>query len=163
MRNCRKSDQNLNMLTAISKGQRGCVTTILEHPSAFDAMTYYSKKHGCELRVAGASTVTGGVDVETIISLIDTNTAILCCMAASNISGHIYDIEKIFEGAREINPDIYIVCDAVQHAPHGVLDPEMLGIDAMIWFSSEKNCRPEGLPGEGSSLAKATLPSRNCL
>ncbi len=123
----------MEVIRIISDNAKGTnyVTTILEHPSAFDAMTYYSNKHGCELRVAGVSAVTGGVDVETITSLIDSNTAILCCMAASNISGYIFDIEKIFKRAQEINPDIYIVCDTVQHAPHGVLDPEMLGIDAM--------------------------------
>lgn len=107
------------------------VTTILEHPSSFDAMTYYSAKNGCELRVAQANKVTGGVDADAVIALIDENTAVLSCMAASNISGYIYDVEKIFKRAREINPDIYIICDAVQHAPHGALDPEKLGVDVM--------------------------------
>ena len=107
------------------------VTTILEHPSSFDAMTYYAEKNGCELRVAQANKGTGGVDAEEVISLIDENTAVLSCMAASNISGYIYDIETIFKRAREINPDIYIICDAVQHAPHGALNPEKLGVDMM--------------------------------
>lgn len=107
------------------------VTTILEHPSAFDAMVYNAEKHGCELRVAQANKETGAVDAEAILSLIDENTAILSCMAASNISGCIYDIETVFKKAREINPDIYIICDAVQHAPHGALDPEKVGADAM--------------------------------
>lgn len=107
------------------------VTTALEHPSAYDAMTYYSKLHNCELRVAQVNKQSGGVDADTVLNLIDKDTAILCCMAASNISGYIYDIETIFKKAREINPDIFIICDAVQHAPHGCLDPEKYGIDAM--------------------------------
>lgn len=107
------------------------VTTILEHPSSFDAMTYYAEKNGCELRVAQANKETGGVDAEEVISLIDENTAVLSCMAASNISGYIYDLETICKKAREINPDIYIICDAVQHAPHGALHPEILGVDMM--------------------------------
>ena len=105
------------------------VTTMLEHPSVFDAARMYSEKHGMELRVAGVNKVTGGVDAETILGLIDENTALLCCMAASNISGYIYETEKICKKAREINPDIYIYIDAVQHAPHGILDPEKWGAD----------------------------------
>lgn len=107
------------------------VTTVLEHPSSYDAMTYNAQVHGCELRVAQANPVTGGVDADAVLSLIDENTAMLSCMAASNISGYIYDLETICRGAREINPNIYIICDAVQHAPHGALNPEALGVDMM--------------------------------
>lgn len=107
------------------------VTTVLEHPSSFDAMTYNASKHGCELRVAQANPATGGVDAEAVLDLIDENTAVLSCMAASNISGYIYDLKTICKKAREKNPDIFIICDAVQHAPHGTLNPEELGVDMM--------------------------------
>ena len=107
------------------------VTTALEHPSSYDGMKYYAEVHGREFRVAGVNKLSGGVDAETVISLIDENTAILSCMYASNISGYIFDIETIFKKAREINPGILIICDAVQHAPHAALDPEKYGIDAM--------------------------------
>ena len=121
----------MEMVRVITENARGTniVTTMLEHPSVFDAARLYSRIHGMELRVAGVSKETGGVDADTILSLIDQNTALLCCMAASNISGYIYETEKICRKAREINPDIYIYIDAVQHAPHGVLDPEEWGAD----------------------------------
>lgn len=123
----------MDIIKVISEHAEGTnyVTTVLEHPSSFDAMTYYACKNGCELRVAQANPETGGVDAEEILSKIDKDTAVLSCMAASNISGYIFDIETIFRRAREINPDVYIVCDAVQHAPHGALDPEQYGVDAM--------------------------------
>ncbi|KMK07879.1 aminotransferase class V-fold PLP-dependent enzyme [Pluralibacter gergoviae] len=112
-------------------GGSNMVTSILEHPSAFDAISYYAQYTRCELRVARSNPLTGGVDAEEVIALIDKETAILSVMAASNISGYIYDIETIVKRAREINPDIYIIIDAVQHAPHGVLDVQKLNIDAM--------------------------------
>ncbi|MBO0458242.1 aminotransferase class V-fold PLP-dependent enzyme [Enterococcus hulanensis] len=123
----------MEMVRVLSENSIGSnnVTTLLEHPSAYDSMTYYSEKYNRELRIAGVNKNTGGVDADEVISLIDENTAILCCMAASNISGYIYDIEKIFTKAREINPNIFIICDAVQHAPHGILDPEKYDIDVM--------------------------------
>ena len=121
----------MEMVRVILENAKGTnvVTTMLEHPSVFDAARMYSEKHGMELRVAGVNKETGGVDAETILGLIDKDTALLCCMAASNISGYIYETEKICKKAREINPDIYIYIDAVQHAPHGVLDPEKWGAD----------------------------------
>lgn len=107
------------------------VTSVLEHPSSFDSMEMYAKKYNRELRVAQANKETGGIDTDEVLRHVDKNTAILSIMAASNISGHIMDIKEIVERAREINPDIFIICDAVQHAPHGALDPELWGIDAM--------------------------------
>ena len=50
---------------------------------------------------------------------------------ASNISGAILDIETIVREARKIKPDLYIVVDAVQHAPHGIIDLEKTPVDAM--------------------------------
>ena len=107
------------------------VTTCLEHPSSFDAMSMYAEKYGRELRVAQANPLTGGIDTEEVISLIDKDTAIVSVMAASNISGHIMDIAAIAKQAKAINPDIIVISDAVQHAPHGTIDPENDGIDVM--------------------------------
>lgn len=107
------------------------VTTCLEHPSSFDAMSMYAEKYGRELRVAKANPITGGIDTEEVISLIDKDTAIVSVMAASNISGHIMDIAAIAKQAKAINPDIIVISDAVQHAPHGTIDLENDGIDVM--------------------------------
>lgn len=93
------------------------VTTILEHPSSFDAMTYYAQKNGCELRVAKANKITGGVDAEEVISLIDENTAVLSCMAASNISGYIFDIETILKEQEKLT-QIFILFVMPYNMPH---------------------------------------------
>lgn len=105
------------------------VTTQLEHPSAYDSVKYYCEKTGREFRVASANQKTGGVDTEDILRLIDNNTVLLNVMSASNISGYIFDMEEICKEARKINPDIYIVSDAVQHMPHGSLYVHKWGLD----------------------------------
>ncbi|MFC5591431.1 aminotransferase class V-fold PLP-dependent enzyme [Sporosarcina soli] len=107
------------------------VTTALEHPSAFDAATFYANKLGKELRVAPTNLITGGVDVEEITKLIDSDTCLLSVIYASNISGAILDIETIVKEARKIKPDLYIIVDAVQHAPHGIIDIEKTPVDVM--------------------------------
>ena len=105
------------------------VVSSIEHPSAYDAIEYYCKKTGREMRVVPANTKTGGIDVDEVIKLVDKDTALLSIMAASNISGNIMDIKEIVRRAREIKPDIYIISDMVQHAPHCAMDVEELGLD----------------------------------
>lgn len=120
---------------AIAENSKGgnFVTTVLEHPSAFDAVSYYARKTGRELRVAGSSKKTGGVDTDEIIALIDEHTVLLSVMYASNMTGAIYDMEQIVKKARQKNPDLYIICDAVQHAPHGVIDLQKTPVDAITF------------------------------
>lgn len=108
---------------------KNAVTTSLEHPSAFDAVEYYCKRTGREFRVAMANPATGGVELEEILSHVDRDTVLLSVMSASNVTGYLFDIEKIAREARKINPDIYIVSDAVQHMPHGVLNVDAFGLD----------------------------------
>lgn len=105
------------------------VTSSLEHPSAHDAVEYYCNRTGREFRVVPANKATGGIDVDEVMKYVDKDTCLLSIMAASNISGNIMDIKEIARRAKEINPEIYIVSDAVQHAPHAVIDVEDWGVD----------------------------------
>ena len=110
---------------------RNMVTTVLEHPSAFDAMTMYAERLGKELRVARSNAATGGVDVDEIVGLVDADTCLLNVIYASNISGAKLDIEELVRRARLIKPDLYIVVDAVQHAPHGLIDLQKTPVDGI--------------------------------
>lgn len=119
------------------------VTTALEHPSSFDSVTSYAKSKGKELRVAEANPITGGVDVDEIINLIDENTCMLSVMYASNMSGSVLDIESIVKEARKKKTDLYIICDSVQHMPHNAVDLEKTPVDAMN-FAPYKFFGPRG-------------------
>lgn len=107
------------------------VVSVLEHPSSFDAVAYYCQKTGKELRVIPANPITGAIDLEEAAELVDENTCLLSVMAASNVTGAIMDIEAIVQKARAKKPDLYILSDAVQHAPHQALDVEHLQVDGM--------------------------------
>jgi cysteine desulfurase/selenocysteine lyase len=121
------------MVRAIAENVPGgnMVTTVLEHPSSFDAMAAYAAKLGRELRVAPSNPATGGIDVEEIVRRIDGDTCLLSVIQASNISGAKLDIEEIVRRARAIKPDLYIVVDAVQHAPHGIVDLQRAPVDGI--------------------------------
>jgi len=127
------SQAMFEMVGAVAENIPGTniVTTVLEHPSAHDAAFYYAKKTGKEFRPVKTNPVTGSVDVEDIVNKIDCNTCLLSFMYASNISGAILDAEAIIKAAREKKPDLYIIIDAVQHAPHGVIDIDKLNVDGM--------------------------------
>jgi cysteine desulfurase/selenocysteine lyase len=122
-----------DMVRAIAENIPGTnlVTSTLEHPSSFDAVSYYAKRLGKELRVANSNPDTGGIDVEEIVGLVDAETCFLSVMYASNISGAKIDIKEIVRRAREVKPDLYIIVDAVQHAPHGVIDLQKTPVDAI--------------------------------
>jgi cysteine desulfurase/selenocysteine lyase len=142
------SQAMFEMVRAISENVSGTnmITSILEHPSAYDPMEYYAKKLGKELRVAKSNPVTGGVDVDEVVKLVDKDTCLLSVMYASNISGAIYDIENMVKKARAIKPDLYIIVDAVQHAPHDVIDLQKTPVDG-INFAPYKffGCRGSGI------------------
>ncbi|MBR8414269.1 aminotransferase class V-fold PLP-dependent enzyme [Burkholderia cenocepacia] len=137
-----------DMVRAIMENVPGtnAVTTVLEHPSSYDAMTAYAERTGKTLRIAPSNPETGGVDVDAIVALVDADTALLSVMAASNISGAKFDIETIVARAREKKPDLFIVVDAVQHAPHGVIDLQRTPVDG-INFAPYKffGCRGSGM------------------
>lgn len=106
------------------------VTSSLEHPSSHDAVEYYCKKTNREFRVVPANKTTGGIDIDEVLKYVDKDTCLLSIMAASNISGNIMDIKEIARRAKEINPEIYVISDTVQHAPHALVDVADWGIDA---------------------------------
>lgn len=122
-----------DMVRVISENVSGTnmVTTLLEHPSSYDAMELNAARTGRELRAAKSNATTGGVDVDEIIKLVDKDTVLLSVIYASNISGAKLDIESIVAAARAIKPDLYIVVDAVQHAPHGIIDLKKIPIDGI--------------------------------
>jgi selenocysteine lyase/cysteine desulfurase len=137
-----------DMVRAIAENVPGTnmVTTVLEHPSSFDAMQLYAERTGRELRVAPSNPVTGGIDVDAICRLVDADTALLSVIYASNISGAKLDIAEIVRRARAIQPGLYIVVDAVQHAPHGLIDLHKTPVDG-INIAPYKffGCRGSGL------------------
>ena len=142
------SQAMFNIVGTIAENVEGSniVTSVLEHPSAFDAVGYYAKKTGRELRVAMSNKETGKVEVDEIVDKIDENTVLLSVMYASNLTGAVFDIEEIVKKAREKKPGIFIVVDAVQHAPHGIIDLEKMEIDG-INFAPYKffGCRGSGI------------------
>jgi cysteine desulfurase / selenocysteine lyase len=121
------------MVRAVAENVAGdnIVTTVLEHPSSYDAAAQYAQRLGKELRVARSDPATGGVEVDEILRLVDERTCLLVLIYASNISGAKLDLEQVVRRAREVRPDLYVIVDAVQHAPHGLIDLQKTPVDGI--------------------------------
>ena len=137
------------------------VTTALEHPSLFDSVNIFAEEHDKEVRIAMPNTETGSIDVNSITELIDKNTSVLCVIYASNISGSLLDLKNIIKEARKIKPDLYIICDAVQHMPHDCIDLQETPVDA-INFAPYKFFGPRGI-GIGYVSERASKLKHNKL
>jgi cysteine desulfurase/selenocysteine lyase len=148
-----------NMVSSVIENASGSnvVTSILEHPSSFDAAESFSQRTGKELRIVKSNPLTGGVIPEDVCALVDKNTCLLNIMYASNLTGAIMDIPTIVKMARKIKPDIYITVDAVQHAPHSIMDFSDLDIDG-VNFAPYKFFGTRGLGVAYLSERLAKLP-----
>ncbi len=158
------SQAMFQMVGAIMENCPGdnAVTSIMEHPSAFDAVQYYCQKTGKEMRVLQANPASGRIEVDEIKRVVTPTTTLLSVMWASNITGAIMDMEGIVKAAREINPDIYIVSDAVQHIPHAAVDVDALKLDG-VNFGAYKFFGVRGMGYGYVSDRVATLPHRKVL
>ena len=158
------SQAMFQMVGAIMENCPGdnAVTSVMEHPSAFDAVKYYCRKTGKEMRVLQANPASGRIEVDEIRRVVTPTTTLLSVMWASNITGAIMDMEGIVKAAREINPDIYIVSDAVQHIPHAAVDVDALRLDG-VNFGAYKFFGVRGMGYGYVSDRVARLPHRKVL
>ena len=86
----------------------------------------------------------------------------LCLQQASNQTGTVNDVTSIIREARRIKPDLYVVVDAVQYAPHGPIDVEDIGADAYA-FGPYKAYGVKGIGFAHISERLANLPHENLL
>lgn len=135
------------------------IVTELDHPSAYDSVVYYARRNNMEVRVAQPDKKTGGITPETIERLVDENTALLVCIYASNHTGAVMDMKEIVKRARAKKTDLFIISDAVQHIPHGLVDVQELELDG-INFAAYKiyGCRGFGAAYISDRLAKLDHP-----
>jgi len=117
------------------------VTSRLEHPAAFESTYQFAKKYKLERRVADFDKNNGIVPEKNVIELIDKNTCLLMLIHGSNITGGVNKVKNITEKARKINPDIYVVVDGVQYAPHRLINVQDLNVDAYLISGYKLFCK----------------------
>jgi selenocysteine lyase/cysteine desulfurase len=127
------SQAMFTMVRAVTDNVPGgnIVTTAIEHPSSYDACVRGARRTGQELRVAAPDRAIGGVTPQAVAELVDEGTSLVSVIATSNITGAVTDIAAVAAAVRARNPDVFILTDAVQYAPHGVVDAVGWGVDGV--------------------------------
>jgi selenocysteine lyase/cysteine desulfurase len=138
------------------------VTTQLDHPAVLSPTKYFADLTGKEWRVVNIASDTGSIPIDTILEKIDKNTCLLCLQQASNQTGTVNDVTTIIRETRQIKPDLYVVVDAVQYAPHGQIDVEDIAADAYA-FGPYKAYGVKGIGFAHISDRLADLPHENLL
>lgn len=123
------------MVRAVAENTTGSnmVTSALEHPAAFDAVETYARRLCMEMRVAQSDPLTGGIDCADVLRLVDESTCLVSVMYASNLTGTRMDLPLLLKQIREKNPHAYILVDAVQYAPHAIVDLAHMAVDGICF------------------------------
>lgn len=116
------------------------VTTVLEHPAVYDSTAQLARVHGKERRVAPVDPATGVVPPEAILDLVDGGTALIAMLHGSNMTGAVLDVATVAREARRRNPDVIVLVDGVQYAPHGPIDVDALGVDGYVFSPYKVFC-----------------------
>ncbi|QRR11470.1 cysteine desulfurase [Burkholderia sp. MS455] len=89
------------------------VVSAVEHPAVYQTVMSM-KKHGYTIRELPVNRH-GVVTSAHVDAAINERTAMLCLMAVNNETGAIQPVNEVARAVKHADPDILVVCDAVQH------------------------------------------------
>ncbi|WP_431820720.1 cysteine desulfurase family protein [Burkholderia sp. F1] len=89
------------------------VVSAIEHPAVYQTVMSM-KKHGYTVRELPVNR-NGVVAIEHVDAAISERTAMLCLMAVNNETGAVQPVNEVARAVKRADPDILVVCDAVQH------------------------------------------------
>ena len=139
------TEANNLALTGVAEKMKRCgkriVSTVAEHPSVYDTLTYLESK-GFEIVRLGIDSE-GKINPDELFEAITPDTILVSVMSVNNEVGSIMPVEKIKKAVARAKSNALIHCDAVQAFGKIPLRPGALGIDLMS-ISSHKIHGPKG-------------------
>ncbi|MEJ5246945.1 MAG: cysteine desulfurase-like protein [Caldilinea sp.] len=103
------------------------IVTRLDHDANVWPWVMMAEDTGAQVRWADVDLETCTLDMEHFRSLINERTRLVAVGYASNAVGTINDVQTIIRWAKEVGAYTYI--DAVQYAPHSLIDVKALDCD----------------------------------
>ncbi|MBM3144407.1 MAG: cysteine desulfurase-like protein [Chloroflexi bacterium] len=115
------------------------VVTRLDHDANITPWTLIAAERGCEVEWVDFDVEEGTLNMESLARALEKRPRLAAVGYASNALGTINPIQKITRMAKEAGALVYV--DAVQYAPHGIIDVQKLGCDFLVssaykWFST---------------------------
>jgi cysteine desulfurase/selenocysteine lyase len=119
------------------------VTSVMEHHSNFVPWQQFALLSGCILKIWNIDK-SGIPEYSDLDKLITRKTKLLTITSMSNVLGTIFDIEKVVNITKTINPDCIVLVDAAQSVPHLKVDVKKWKADFIV-FSGHKMMGPTGI------------------
>lgn len=103
------------------------IVTRLDHDANVAPWVALARDLGASLQTVDVDLETCTLDMDHFRELISPRTKLVAVGYAGNLSGTINDVQTIIQWAKEVGAFTFI--DAVQYAPHGLIDVKALGCD----------------------------------
>lgn len=103
------------------------IVTRLDHDANVAPWVALARDLGASLQTVDVDLETCTLDMEHFRDLISARTKLVAVGYASNLSGTINDVQTIVQWAKDAGALTFV--DAVQYAPHGLIDVKALGCD----------------------------------
>lgn len=104
--------------------------TRMDHDANVAPWLLLAEERGLEVRWLDFDPQTHELDLSRLGDVLDERVRLAAVNYASNVTGTINDVRAIARRAREVGALTYV--DAVQFAPHGVVDAQELGCDFLV-------------------------------
>ncbi len=109
------------------------LVTRLDHDANVMPWVLAAQERGARVRWADIDVESGTLDMEDLRAKITSRTKIAAVGYASNATGTVNDVATITGWARQAGALTFV--DAVQYAPHGLIDVQALGCDFLACSS----------------------------
>lgn len=106
------------------------VVTRLDHDANISPWMRLAAERGARLEWVDFDVEDGTLRLETLEAALEKKPLLVAVGYASNALGTINPVKKIAEMARAVGALVFV--DAVQFAPHGVIDVQELGCDFLV-------------------------------
>jgi cysteine desulfurase family protein (TIGR01976 family) len=106
------------------------VVTRMDHDANVAPWLLVARDRGCEVRWLDFDPATFEYDLSSLDDVLTDRTRLVAVNYASNLTGTINDVRAVTARARDVGALVYV--DAVQFAPHGLLDVQDIGCDFLV-------------------------------
>ncbi len=131
----------LGTMSAKGYNRKKIIISDSEHPAIMEPAAFLERN---EFNVVRIPTVGGEPDYDMIARAVDKDTVLVSFMLVNNETGAVYDIKRISDIAKRVNPDILVHTDCVQGYMNIPFTERSLGAD-MISLSAHKIGGPKGV------------------
>ena len=120
--------------SGLENAERGSVlSSSLEHSASHDAAFCWAQAFGHEHIDIPLNAETGAVTPQDYAAATRPDTRLATVIHTSHVTGKRVDLGGITAAIRSVAPDCLIICDGIQHAPHGPIYAERDDVDAYVF------------------------------